>query len=201
VLHASGERAPNRPSRHRFRPARLPRQPRQSDARGPRCLGGHPARLPRARFLLHATSADQRRAILERWSRQGIATERISFVGRLPFSDYLGLCAHIDLLLDTFPFNGATTTCDALWMGTPVVTCAGLHPFSRSGASLLDAAGLAEAIAYSVNDYIERVVTFANTPELLRELRLSLRRRLLASRLLDAPAFARAFAHALGSRI
>ncbi len=158
-------------------------------------------RLPHARFLLHATSADQRRTILERWSRQGIASERVSFVGRLPFSDYLGLCAHIDLLLDTFPFNGATTTCDALWMGTPVITCAGLHPFSRSGASLLDAAGLAEAIAYSVNDYVERVVTLANTPELLRELRLSLRGRLLASRLLDAPAFARAFAHALGSRI
>lgn len=192
-----------------------PTVPRATDVVQLGCLG-HPGkvtpavldawadilrRLPRARFVLHATSADQRRAVLDRWSRQGIASERVSFVGRLPFSDYLGLCAQIDLILDTFPFNGATTTCDALWMGTPVVTCAGRHPFSRSGVSLLDAAGLPQVITYSVGDYVERVVTLAGAPELLRELRLSLRGRLLASRLLDAPAFARAFAHALGSRV
>lgn len=156
-------------------------------------------RMPGARFVLHATSEEQRRTVLARWGGSGIASDRVDFVGRLPFPDYLALCARIDVMLDTFPFNGATTTCDALWMGTPVVTCTGPHPFSRSGASILQAAGLGENITYSIDDYGSRACTLAESSERRRELRTGLREQLRGAPLLDAPAFTRAFARALAS--
>src|SRR5678815_3324539 len=68
--------------------------------------------------------------------------------------EHLATYARIDIALDTFPYNGTTTTCEALWMGVPVVTVAGDRHASRVGASLLSAAGLGELVGGSVDEYI-----------------------------------------------
>ena len=105
---------------------------------------------------------------------------------------HLALYNHIDIALDTFPYNGTTTTCEALWMGVPVVTWRGQRHASRVGASLLDAVGLGELVAPSVEVYIALARSLAVQPERLARLSHSLRRRLEASPLLDARGLAQA---------
>jgi len=111
--------------------------------------------------------------------------------GFLPRWEYLQLYQRIDLALDPFPCNGMTTTCDALWMGVPVVTLAGEMPVSRAGLSILSTIGLAEMAAYSEDDYVRLAVKLAGNLPRLAELRATLRPRMLASPLMDAPRFAR----------
>ena len=97
----------------------------------------------------------------------------------------------VDIALDTYPYNGTTTTCEALWMGVPVVTRAGEVHMSRVGASLLHAAGLGDLVAHDAVDYVETVVALACDQERRRELRAILRRRLEESTLLDHAGFTR----------
>jgi predicted O-linked N-acetylglucosamine transferase (SPINDLY family) len=111
-------------------------------------------------------------------------------VGNLPREDYLMAYADVDIILDTFPYPGATTTCEALWMGVPTVTLAGDTLVSRQGASLLACAGLDEWIAADVEDYVARTLVHAADIDRLARLRLTLRRKVLASPLFDAPRFA-----------
>jgi predicted O-linked N-acetylglucosamine transferase (SPINDLY family) len=97
-----------------------------------------------------------------------------------------------DIALDSLPCAGGTTTCDALWMGVPVVTLVGDRPFSRSGASLLRNAGLTELITRTPDEYVRAAVELATDRARLAGLRAGLRDRLRASPLLDATGFARA---------
>ncbi|HWA45725.1 MAG TPA: tetratricopeptide repeat protein [Hypericibacter adhaerens] len=109
-------------------------------------------------------------------------------------ADYGG----IDLALDPFPYNGTTTSCEALWMGVPVLTLAGEAHAGRVGASLLSAVGLEkELVAASPDDYVERAVALMQDRDRLRRHRAELRPRLAASRLTDPAAFAAAFEAAL----
>src|SRR5205807_6175514 len=106
-------------------------------------------------------------------------------------AEYLALHHRIDLGLDTFPYNGQTTTLDAAWMGVPVVTLVGQTAVGRSGASLLRNLGLPELIARTPDQFVECAANLATDLPRLAQLRASLRERLHSSPLMDAPRFAR----------
>ena len=111
--------------------------------------------------------------------------------------DYLAAHGEVDMILDTFPYPGGTTTCEALWMGVPTLTLAGDSLLSRQGASLLSAAGLGAWVANSQEEYVAKAVAFASDLPKLAALRAGLRAQVLASPLFDAPRFARNFEDAL----
>ena len=148
--------------------------------------------VPASRLMLLATPYDGQRAeVLAFFAARGIAGERIEQVGEAPIATYLGRYLRADIALDSLPCAGGTTTCDALWMGVPVVTLVGDRPFSRSGASLLHNAGLTELIARTPDEYVRAAVDLAADRKRLAALRAGLRDRLRASPLLDAVGFAR----------
>jgi predicted O-linked N-acetylglucosamine transferase (SPINDLY family) len=97
----------------------------------------------------------------------------------------------VDIGLDSFPYNGATTTCEALWMGVPVVSLRGCTHAGRMGASVLGAAGLGEWVARDEREYVELAVGWAGRLEELSELRAGMRERLRGSALLDEAGFVR----------
>jgi len=100
--------------------------------------------------------------------------------------DHLGKYAMVDIALDTFPYHGTTTTCEALWMGVPVVTLAGRTHASRVGVSLLHAVGLDELVAITPVEYIAKTVALANDRERLVELRQNMRLMMSGSPLMDS---------------
>ena len=153
------------------------------------------SRLPQARLLLKGTpfaDAATRALFLARLGERGVAAERIELVAWLPgAAAHLALYHRVDIALDPFPYNGTTTTCEALWMGVPVVTLRGDRHAGRVGASLLSQIGLTDLIANSVEEYVEIALALARNPGRLDELRRTLRPRMAASPLCDGRAFAR----------
>ena len=138
------------------------------------------------------SDADARRRLQEEFAARGIDPKRLDLRGHIPSTiEHLQRYSQIDIALDTFPYNGTTTTCEALWMGVPVVTLAGQMHMSRVGVSLLSNVGLLELIAQTPQKYVEIVVQLAGDLPKLRELRLTLRRQMEQSPLMDAPRFAR----------
>jgi len=123
--------------------------------------------------------------------RAGIGRERIKLVPYVSLEEYFRWYNAVDIALDTTPYSGGTTTCDALWMGVPVVTVPGVRPSSRSAASILTTVGLTDWIASSPEDYVRRAVQFAGERTAVAELRSSLRSRMRASPLMDEERFAR----------
>ena len=97
----------------------------------------------------------------------------------------------VDLVLDTFPYNGTTTTCEQLWIGVPVLTFEGDRHASRVGASLIRHAGVPELVATDVDDFVRRAAGFAKDPGGLAALRRQIRGRVEGSDLLNAPKFGR----------
>jgi predicted O-linked N-acetylglucosamine transferase (SPINDLY family) len=130
------------------------------------------------------------------WTRQffrekGIAGDRLAFVVRRPRLDYLKLHHRLDLAFDPFPYNGHTTTIDALWMGVPVVTLAGRTAVSRGAKSILSNLGLSELVAHTPEEYVAIATELAKDLPRLERLRQQLRERTQQSALMDAPRFAR----------
>lgn len=155
------------------------------------------AAIPNASLTLKYASdyASPRRRALVRsaFAAHGIAPDRIAFVtGRLERSAHLAALHEIDIALDPFPFNGSTTSYEALWMGVPIVTLAGERFVGRVGASFLTHIGLPELIADDLDRYVDIAVRLAADPARLAALRATLRGRVAGSLLLDAPAHARA---------
>ncbi len=150
------------------------------------------AGIPKSRLVLLASPGSHRQWIQEILAREGIEPQRIEFVTRQPRPAYLETYHQLDIALDPFPYNGHTTSLDALWMGVPVITLAGLTPVSRGGLSILTNADLSEWIAYSEEDYIRIATELAANIPRLAESRRTLRSRLAMSVLMDAPRFARA---------
>ena len=156
------------------------------------------AQAPAARFLLVGVpEGDTRRRVAERFARRGVGAERMAFHGRVGARDYYALYHEVDVALDSFPYNGGTTTCDALWMGVPVLTLAGTNTLERSGLSLLSAAQLPEWVTHSKDAYVAMAVSIAKQPEKLTGLRPSMRERVAASSLCDGERFMRGTERAL----
>jgi predicted O-linked N-acetylglucosamine transferase (SPINDLY family) len=149
------------------------------------------ARLPGSRLVLHAHEGDHRRRVREKLAEKHLHPERVSFVGFQPLPEYLRQHTLLDIALDPFPYCGGTTTCEALWMGTPVFTLPGQTAVSRAGMSILSNVGLPELVARSKEEYLEIASHFATDLGRLAEVRSTLRDRMRASPLMDAPRFAR----------
>ncbi len=151
--------------------------------------------LPQARLRFHSKQMNipaSREQFLQRLGHHGIPPERVMIEGLIPsWEDYLATHSEVDIILDSFPYTGITTTCEALWMGVPTVTLAGNTMLARQGASLLTCAGLEEWIANTEEDYIALAVAHASDVTRLAQLRSGLRQKVLASPLFDAPRFAR----------
>lgn len=125
------------------------------------------------------------------FAKQGIQSDRLEFEGGSPRDEYLAAYREVDIGLDPFPFNGGTTTVEALWMGVPVISLRGDRFVGRMGASILNAVGLGEFVADDEDDYIGKAKALAADVPRLAELRNGLRAQLLNSPLCDGPGFTR----------
>lgn len=145
--------------------------------------------VPKSLLVFRARGVTMERfqqVIAPTFNRYGVETERITILGHVPsvvenLKDY----HRMDIALDTFPYNGTTTTCESLCMGVPVVTMAGDSHLSRVGNSLLRTVGLQELIADSEEQYCSLACRLASDVEGLVRFRATLRDRLLASPLAD----------------
>jgi predicted O-linked N-acetylglucosamine transferase (SPINDLY family) len=150
------------------------------------------ARVPRSRLLVLAYEGGHlERHLHELAHDRGIDPTRIELANRRSREDYLRLIQRADIALDAFPGNGHTTTCDALWMGVPVVMLEGETYLSRYGAPALAAVGLERLIARTTGEYIEAATQLAGDLTALAELRRTLRPRFADSILCDGPGFTR----------
>lgn len=156
--------------------------------------------VPGARLLLKATASadpETQRQLHGMFADAGLAPERVNFApyaGRT--SEHLAQYNEVDIALDPFPYNGATTTCEALWMGVPVITLAGDRHAGRVGASLLRAIGFEAGITRSRDDYVMTARLLAEHPELLAAARRHLRADLVRSPLCDRSGFTAALEEA-----
>jgi predicted O-linked N-acetylglucosamine transferase (SPINDLY family) len=175
---------------------------------GPRTLSMWSAVLramPTARLVLkHASMAEpwMREHLARRTSEVGIDQSRITVLPPAPaYRDHLGAYAKVDIGLDTYPYHGTTTTCEALWMGVPTVTLLGDRHASRVGASLLGAVGLSDLIAKDEEDFARIATTLAANTDRLKAWRTpgapSLREQMASSTLCDGKAFASRFQAAI----
>jgi predicted O-linked N-acetylglucosamine transferase (SPINDLY family)/predicted SAM-dependent methyltransferase len=151
---------------------------------------------PSARLMMKAHALGNpgaRRSVLNRFASHGIAAERLALHGpEDSVAGHLGRYRDVDVALDSFPYNGTTTTCEALWMGVPVVTLAGNTHVARTGASILKQLGHDEWIATTPEQYVAKALALAADLGKLGGLRQGLRQRMRASPLLDGAGFARA---------
>jgi len=152
-------------------------------------------RVPESRLRLKAKSFFDPEILLEwetRFTRAGIAKDRLLFMPHKPqIKDHLAVYNEVDIALDSFPYHGTTTTCEALAAGVPVVSLAGSSHVARVGVSLLNAVGLSDLVAEQREDYIAIAVKLAADRERLQQLRTSLGERMKTSVLADAEGFTR----------
>lgn len=152
------------------------------------------AALPGARLRMQCKQLDTP-LLQEQWGQRlrrcGIDPARVKMLGAVPRATYLAAHNEVDMILDTFPYPGGTTTCEALWMGVPTLTLAGGSLLARQGASLLSAAGLKDWVAGDEAEYVAKAISLAGDIAMLSGLRAGLRQQVLASPLFDAPRFAR----------
>jgi predicted O-linked N-acetylglucosamine transferase (SPINDLY family) len=147
------------------------------------------ARVPASRFIaIGVPSGPAHDALLR---DLGIPRERTTLVPYVSLEDYMRWYDAVDIILDPAPYSGANTTCDALFMGVPVITAPGVRTASRSAASILRAAGLDEFVCDDSEDYMRRAVALAGQPRRLADLRRSLRTRLQSSPIMDEAGFTR----------
>jgi predicted O-linked N-acetylglucosamine transferase (SPINDLY family) len=156
------------------------------------------ARISGSRLLIAAIPPGRsRQRVADFFLQQGVSAERLEFIGRTSFIEYMQNYGRIDVALDSFPYNGGTTTCNALYMGVPVLTLAGQHSVARSGLSLMTNVGLPNWVAHSPPEFLEiGVCLTANLTE-LAQLRAGLRERLMNSPVGNQNIFARDFESAL----
>jgi protein O-GlcNAc transferase len=156
--------------------------------------------VPESRFLLngHLLSDGARQGrIISMFMDEGIGTDRVIFQTGGPHEEFLAQYSEVDIVLDTEPYSGGLTTCEALLMGVPVLTLPGDRFCGRHAATHLVTGGFPEGVAGSADDLIKKAQVFAADHSGLVELRLSLRQRFLDSRLCDVSAFAADFYSAL----
>ncbi|MGO4280324.1 Predicted O-linked N-acetylglucosamine transferase, SPINDLY family [Cupriavidus sp. OV038] len=150
------------------------------------------ARCPNARMLVEATGCDRdnvREMLYERMVAHGIDTSRVELINRDGAAQYVTY-NRIDIALDTAPVTGGTTTCDAIWMGVPVVTFSGDTFHQRVSAPFLHAAGLDDLICETEAQYVDVACALASDVQQLNEIRMSIRPRAEQSEMFDAQRFA-----------
>lgn len=160
------------------------------------------AAVPRSRLLVKSINgveeSEAREQLVHEFVRHGIAADRVEVLASIPATaDHLAQYGRVDVALDTFPYHGTTTTCEALWMGVPVVSLAGDRHVARVGVSLLSHVGAAELIARTPDEFVAIARDLAQAPERLARYRATLREAMQNSQLLDATSMARRFESAL----
>ena len=144
-----------------------------------------------SRMIILAPEGDHREWALGIFAREGIEREKIEFVGYLPREQYLRMYHRIDIGLDTFPYNGHTTSLDSFFMGVPVVTLVGETVVGRAGLSQLMNLGLPELVARTEEEYVKIAVGLAGDLPRVGKLRVTLRNKMRRSALMDGGRFAR----------
>ena len=151
-------------------------------------------RVPTSTLLLKYRSFEAekiRGLVLAAFAKHGVQPARIHFLGSDDYHTHLRAYHQVDIALDTFPHNGDTTTCDALWMGVPVVVNTGVNHVGLMGASRLRSVGLDDLVARDNDNYVDIACALANDVPRLEKLRATLRQTMTASPLMDAPRFTR----------
>jgi len=151
--------------------------------------------LPESQLILKTAAFSDpasKKHCLTLFAKAGIAAERLELIAWCPSrADHLALYNRIDIALDTFPYNGTTTTCEALWMGVPVITLAEQKHAGRVGVSILSQLGLEELIAEDTENYIKLAIQLAQNPEKQALYNKNLRHRMSDSPLCDSAGFTR----------
>jgi protein O-GlcNAc transferase len=149
--------------------------------------------VPNSQLILKAKSlsdTETRQNTTRFFTEAGIGEERIQLLHWLPSTKaHLEIYNRIDIGLDTFPYNGTTTTCEALWMGVPVITLAGNTHASRVGASLLSNVGLRELVSHTSEEYVKMAAALAKDTQRLLHLRNNLRKMMSRSPLMNKRQF------------
>ena len=151
-------------------------------------------RAPAARLVLKYRGLGDptvKRRYLDLFAAHGVEPQRLELLPSSSYAEYLATYHQVDVALDPFPFSGSATTCEALWMGVPVITCPGETFASRHSLSHLSSVGLTETIARDLDEYVELAVSLAGDLPRLAVLRAGLRERMAASPLCDGKRFAR----------
>lgn len=161
-----------------------------------RCLN----RVPNSRMLIkwktlvEPATKNRLRALFD---QHGISPSRLYFQSASAHHAMLEEYSEVDIALDTFPFTGGTTTCEALWMGVPVITCKGDRPVSRQSSAMLAAVGLPELAADTVQDYEDIAHRLCSDLSALQQMRWGMRERLHQSPLYNAEQFSQRFAQTI----
>lgn len=146
--------------------------------------------VPHSRLIVQMSSfkdLETQQAFQIQMQHLGIDKERLTLNTYLSAPKHLETYHHVDIALDSYPFNGGTTTCEALWMGVPVVTLVGERQVSRMGLSILSTVGLPQLIAYTPQEYVNICLQLANNLNYLQALRTEMRDRMWP--LMDAATF------------
>jgi len=151
--------------------------------------------VPGAKLLIKAKALQDpptRQEFINRMHQLGIAAQRLVIADYTRSTEeHLQLYHQVDICLDSYPYNGATTTCEASWMGVPVVTLVGATHVARMGLSLLSSLGLTDFIAYTPEDYVRINVHYAHQWEALHRLRHTMRARMQAASIMQPETFTR----------
>ncbi len=144
--------------------------------------------MPEASLLLKAHNLNNPE-VLEHYQRlfesQGVAEHQVHLMNTIDVAEHQNLYNSIDIALDPFPYNGTTTTCDALWMGVPVLVLAGTRHAGRVGVSIMTRIGMTDWIAQTEQEYISKAIEHARDKENLARVKLGMRQRLLSSPLMQ----------------
>jgi len=169
-----------------------------------RCWSQILAACPHARLHIQSFSLDKpelKNQFRKRLIEAGINPESVELIGGVSYSQYLQSYADIDIVLDTFPYPGGTTTAQALWMGVPTITLATAGMLGRQGEALLVNAGLPNWVAQSEDEYVQKAINWGNADTAQRQdlanLRTSLRECVIQTPVFDAQKFAVDFVEAL----
>ncbi|MBI5484416.1 MAG: tetratricopeptide repeat protein [Deltaproteobacteria bacterium] len=153
--------------------------------------------VPRSRMLLGNASEQRRIVLLERFKQYGISEERLDFHPCVPMYEYLELHNNVDLILDTFPYAGGTTTAHAAWMGVPVLTMSGKTMPSLQGAAMMNQIGIPGFVTDSPAMFLEQALGWTNKIHELAVIRSGLRERMLDLPLMKQKILNRAFERAV----
>jgi predicted O-linked N-acetylglucosamine transferase (SPINDLY family) len=152
--------------------------------------------VPDARLLLKSAELNDERMrerIFALFDQHGVAAARLELVSWIPATgEHMELYSHVDIGLDPFPYNGTATTCEALWMGVPVICLSGDRHAGRVGASIMHHAGLPELVAESPEAYVALACSLASNRQRLEALRHGLREQMQQSELMDLRRFTQA---------